>query len=64
MRTGTVEGFNEQKGLGFIQPDSGGKGAFVRVGAIECVGFHGLADPGFPGGKRRRASVSTVRRSR
>jgi cold shock protein len=42
MATGTVKWFNAQKGFGFIQPDSGGKGVFVHISAVERAGLHGL----------------------
>ncbi|MDF2120556.1 cold-shock protein [Roseiarcaceae bacterium H3SJ34-1] len=42
MNTGTVKWFNEQKGYGFIQPDSGGKDVFVHISAVQAAGMHGL----------------------
>jgi CspA family cold shock protein len=44
MNTGTVKWFNEQKGYGFIQPDSGGKDVFVHVTAVERSGLRGLQE--------------------
>ena len=44
MPTGTVKWFNETKGYGFIQPDSGGKDVFVHVSAVERSGLRGLAE--------------------
>ena len=44
MATGTVKCFNEQKGYGFIQPDSGGKDVFVHISAVERAGLRGLAE--------------------
>ena len=44
MATGTVKWFNEQKGYGFIQPDSGGRDVFVHISAVERAGLRGLAE--------------------
>lgn len=41
---GTVKFFNSTKGFGFIQPDNGGKDAFVHVTALERAGISGLAE--------------------
>ena len=42
MATGTVKWYNSTKGYGFIQPDDGGKDAFVHATAIEASGLNGL----------------------
>ena len=44
MATGTVKFFNTTKGFGFIQPDTGGKDAFVHVTALERAGISSLAE--------------------
>ena len=44
MKTGTVKFYNSQKGYGFIQPDDGGKDAFVHISAVERSGLTGLSD--------------------
>ncbi len=44
MPTGTVKWYNSQKGFGFIQPDDGGKDAFVHVRALERAGMNGLRE--------------------
>ncbi|MDB5505885.1 MAG: cold shock-like protein 7 [Devosia sp.] len=44
MVDGTVKFFNSTKGFGFIQPDNGGKDAFVHVTALERAGISGLAE--------------------
>lgn len=44
MTTGTVKWYNAQKGFGFIQPDDGGKDAFVHVSAIERAGMSDLRE--------------------
>jgi cold shock protein len=41
---GTVKWFNQQKGFGFIQPDGGGKDAFVHISAVERAGLSGLSE--------------------
>jgi len=44
MTIGTVKWYNAQKGFGFIQPDDGGKDAFVHVSAIERAGMNDLRE--------------------
>ena len=44
MAKGTVKWYNAQKGFGFIQPDDGGKDAFVHVSALERAGMNGLRE--------------------
>jgi CspA family cold shock protein len=44
MATGTVKWFNSQKGFGFIEPDDGGKDAFVHISAVERAGLGDLRE--------------------
>lgn len=44
MSMGTVKWFNATKGFGFIQPDDGGKDAFVHISAVERAGIGNLAE--------------------
>jgi len=44
MTTGTVKWFNATKGFGFIQPDDGGKDAFVHISAVERAGLNHLVE--------------------
>jgi CspA family cold shock protein len=41
---GTVKFFNSTKGFGFIQPDQGGKDAFVHISAVERAGMSTLSE--------------------
>ena len=44
MTNGTVKWFNATKGYGFIEPEDGGKDAFVHISALENSGISNLAD--------------------
>jgi CspA family cold shock protein len=58
MTTGTVKWFNAAKGFGFIQPDNGGKDAFVHISAIERAGLSTLSE-----GQKVEFELVTDRRS-
>ena len=42
MITGTVKFFNNDKGFGFIAPETGGADAFVHISAVERAGMSTL----------------------
>jgi CspA family cold shock protein len=42
MNKGTVKWFNNQRGFGFIQPESGNKDVFVHISAVERAGMSTL----------------------
>jgi CspA family cold shock protein len=44
MATDTVKWYNDAKGYGFIQPDTGGKDVFVHATALERAGMRGLVE--------------------
>jgi len=44
MPTGTVKWFNSTKGFGFIEPEEGGKDAFVHITAVQQAGLTTLRD--------------------
>jgi cold shock protein len=58
MPVGTVKWFNATKGFGFIQPDDGGKDAFVHISAVERAGLGQLVE-----GQKVQFDLVTDRRS-
>ena len=58
MNTGTVKWYNDQKGYGFIQPDSGDRDVFVHATAVERAGMRGLRE-----GQKVSYDLQTDRRS-
>lgn len=44
MDSGTVKFYNDQRGYGFIQPDSGGNDVFVHATALQKAGLHSLSE--------------------
>jgi CspA family cold shock protein len=44
MTIGTVKFFNDNKGYGFISPETGGNDAFVHISAVEKSGMRTLRE--------------------
>jgi len=44
MANGTVKWYNATKGYGFIEPEDGGKDAFIHISALERSGIATLND--------------------
>jgi len=44
LSQGTVKWFNNQKGFGFIEPETGGNDVFVHISAVERSGMIGLSE--------------------
>jgi CspA family cold shock protein len=44
MPIGTVKFFNTSKGFGFIEPEDGGKDAFVHISAVEAADMGTLVE--------------------
>ncbi|TGN37560.1 cold-shock protein [Paracoccus liaowanqingii] len=44
MPRGTVKWFNEDKGYGFIEQESGGTDVFVHITAVQQAGLQTLKD--------------------
>jgi CspA family cold shock protein len=63
MEKGTVKFYNDQKGYGFIQPDSGAKDVFVHATALQRSGMAGLSEGqkvSFETGEDRRTGKIAV----
>lgn len=65
MTTGTVKWFNATKGYGFIEPEGGGKDAFVHISAVQKSGLTGLTegqkvDFEMEEGRNGKMAVSTI----
>ena len=44
MATGKVKWFDAKIGFGFFTPDDGGKGAFLRVSALQAANIQSVND--------------------
>ncbi|MBT5373245.1 MAG: cold-shock protein [Rhodospirillaceae bacterium] len=44
MARGTVKWFNPTKGYGFVEPEDGGKDAFIHISSVERAGLTTLRE--------------------
>jgi len=64
METGTVKFFNQEKGYGFITPDSGSKDVFVHITGVtgEPIGEGDTVDFEMGDGPKGPCAVNVVKK--